>query len=110
MNCLLVYMTAADKAEAEKVGKHLVEKRLAACVNIVDTIDSLFWWDGGVQSEQETAFVAKTTESRMPALIDEVKRVHSYDVPCIVAVPIVSGNPDFLKWIEEETSPDAGDR
>ncbi len=103
MKVYLVYMTAADAAEAERVGKALVERRLAACVNILDSIRSLFWWDGVVKNEGETAFVAKTPEDRLDALIAAVKELHSYDVPCIMALPIEGGNDEFLEWIVEST-------
>ncbi len=103
MECYLVYMTAANQTEAERIGRALVERRLAACVNILSGCRSLYWWEGQVQSETEVAFVAKTTAERFPALVDAVKSLHSYTVPCIVGVPIHDGNPDFLRWIWEET-------
>lgn len=105
MKTYLVYMTAADAAEAEKVGAALVEKRLAACVNVLDNMRSMFWWDGAVQNEKETAFIAKTAEDRLQALIAEVKALHSYEVPCIVALPMEGGNEEFLEWIVSTTRP-----
>lgn len=103
MELYMVYMTAKDAAEAEAVGRALVEKRLAACINILDGCKSLFWWDGGVQSENEVVFIAKTSAERLEALTAEVKAMHSYDVPCVAAIPIQGGNMDFLTWIDEET-------
>ncbi len=100
----IVYMTAADQAEAEKIGGALVQKRLAACVNILGPIQSLFWWDGGVQKENEVGFIAKTCQPALQGLMAEVRRVHSYDTPCIVALPIADGDPAFLAWVREETT------
>lgn len=105
MKTFLVYMTAANAQEAEKIGAVLVKKRLAACVNILGQCNSLFWWQGEVQKEQEVSFVAKTAEDKLQALTEEVKALHSYEVPCVVALPLEQGNPDFLKWIVSETRP-----
>ena len=103
METKLVYMTASDMTEAKKIGRVLVEKRLAACVNIFGAIQSLFWWEGGVQESNEVAFIAKTTEERVSELIETVKANHSYECPCVVTLSIEAGNPDFLKWIADET-------
>jgi periplasmic divalent cation tolerance protein len=99
-----VYITAANKAEARSIGKILIEERLAACVNIFDGVNSLYMWEGKLQDDKEVVMVAKTTAARMPALIDRVKTVHSYDCPCIVSLPLTDGNPDFLNWIKEYCS------
>ncbi len=104
MEPILVYVTASDPEEARKIGRALVEQRLVACVNIFEHIRSIFWWEGDAQSEEEAAFTAKTTMEKLDAVVQAVKTLHSYKVPCVVALPIVGGNPDFLQWIEEETS------
>lgn len=103
METKFVYVTTSDIQEAKKIGRLLVEKRLAACVNILGAIESMFWWEGGLQESGEVAFIAKTTGQRVPELIDAVRAAHSYDCPCVVILPIEAGNPDFLKWITEET-------
>lgn len=103
METKFIYVTTSDMLEAQKIGRILVEKRLAACVNILGTIESLFWWDGGVQKADEVAFIAKTTRERVPDLIEAIRANHSYECPCIVALSIEEGNPDFLKWIADET-------
>lgn len=100
---VIVYMTASSTLEAQSIGAALVEKRLAACVNILGPIDSMFRWDGAVQSETEIAFIAKTTEQHLDDLIHQVTQLHSYDTPCIVALPITSGSTAFLEWIKKET-------
>jgi periplasmic divalent cation tolerance protein len=103
MNLTLVYITAGDKDEARRIGQELVESRLAACVNIVDGMNSMYWWQGELQDETEAVLIAKTKESLVPELIERVKSMHSYDCPCVVSLPILDGNADFLKWVEDET-------
>ena len=98
-----VYITASSKDEARSIGRTLVESRLAACVNIVESITSFYWWNGEIQEDNEAAIIAKTKESLVQELIETVKAMHSYSCPCIVCLPIVAGNPPFLAWVEEET-------
>lgn len=101
MSVRLVYMTAKDKKEARHIGGHLVKARLAACVNIFCNINSLYVWKGGLQDDQETAFIAKTTQEKLPALIEAVKAIHSYECPCVIAIPVPEGNADFMDWIDQ---------
>jgi len=103
METQMVYITTATKDEARVIGKALVAERLAACVNIIEGMNSMYWWQGEIQDEQETVLIAKTRAARVEALTERVKQLHSYDVPCVVALPIRAGNPDFLAWIEAET-------
>jgi periplasmic divalent cation tolerance protein len=97
-----IYMTAASKAEARNIGKALVESRLAACVNILDNMQSIYRWEEKIQEDSEVVLIAKTTEARVPRLIDKVKSLHSYDCPCIVSLPVIDGYPPFLDWIKTE--------
>ncbi len=101
----LVYMTAGDENEARRIGHALIEARLAACVNVIPGMRSLYRWQGEVQDDREVVIIAKTRESLVDALIAKVKELHSYDCPCIVALPIHAGNPAFLDWIVAETEP-----
>lgn len=101
----LVYMTAGSKDEAFTIGRTLVAKKLAACVNVIDQMNSIFEWEGEVQHDTEVVLIAKTAESRVPELIETVKAEHSYDCPCIVCLPVSNGNPDFLEWIAHSVSP-----
>ena len=103
MRVVLVYMTARNLREAEKIGKTLVEKRLAACINILGPIRSIYRWDGKLQKGREVAFLAKTGSGKVGKLIQQVKKIHSYSCPCIVVLPVTDGNPEFLRWIEQET-------
>ena len=101
----LIYMTTGSKDEAERIGRALVEERLAACVNIIEGMRSMYWWEGAVQEEAETVLIAKTTAERVAALTERVKALHAYDTPCVIALPIEGGNQDFLAWIQAETTP-----
>ena len=98
----LAYITTADKAEAQEIGRALVESRLAACVNIIDPMYSIYRWEGQIQEDQEVVLIAKTTEKNMPALKDKVKSMHRYEVPCIVCLPVADGHGPFLQWIREQ--------
>ena len=99
----LIYVTTRDKEEAKKIGRALVEARLAACVNIMDKMNSIYWWEGKVNEDNEAVLIAKTKESLVPELIEKVKSMHSYKCPCIVSLPLLEGNKDYLEWIEKET-------
>lgn len=105
MSAVFVYVTAKDRAEALAIGRTLVEERLVACVNVLDGMRSLYWWEGKVQEEDEALFVAKTRSELMEKVVARVKELHSYQVPCVVALPVAAGNPDFLDWITAETGP-----
>jgi periplasmic divalent cation tolerance protein len=98
-----VYVTVENDSEAKQIAKHVVEERLAACANIMGGIQSVYWWEGKVCEGKEAALVMKTSTVQKAALIDRIKQLHSYDCPCIVCLPIVDGNADFLKWIASET-------
>jgi len=78
---------------------------LAACVNILDRMNAMYIWQGEFQDEQEAVMIAKTTQDKVPDLIEAVKARHSYEVPCIVALPIADGSPEFLQWIAGEVTP-----
>ena len=99
----LVYITAKNKAEARKIGRELVKERLVACVNIIEGMNSLYWWEGKIQDDQETILIAKTKESLVKELIEKVKSLHSYNCPCIVSLPVLDGNPDYLNWLNNQT-------
>ena len=96
MDFQLVYITTSSRAEAQKIGRKLVEQRLAACANIIDNMNSIYWWDNEIQEDQETILILKTKASLVESLVDTVKSLHSYDVPCVVTFPIIKGNKEFL--------------
>jgi len=97
-----IYMTAGNKAEAQRIAKALVEHRLAACVNILENMQSIYRWEEEIQEDTEVVLIAKTTARLVSELIAKVKSLHSYDCPCIVSLPILDGNPPFLNWIHDE--------
>ena len=107
MGAAFVYVTASSRDEARAIGKTLVLERLVACVNVLDGLDSIYWWDGRVQESSEACFVAKTRMELIPKVTARVRELHSYEVPCVVALPVADGNPDFLDWISAETGPQA---
>ena len=102
MKVNFIYMTAGSKEEARKIGQELVVARLAACVNILDNMNSFYMWQAEVQDDTEVVIIAKTTEDSVPALIEKVTALHSYDCPCIVAIPVSGGNQAFLDWVAAE--------
>ena len=107
MNLVSVYMIAADSAEASRIAESLVEDRLAACVNILGVVRSVYRWRGQVEHAREVALLAKTRESLLAQLTARVRELHSYATPAIVAWPILAGHPDYLDWISAETRPAA---
>ena len=86
----------------QAIGEALVGEHLAACVNLIEGMRSIYRWQGQIQRDTETVIIAKTTEDRVAALTERVKALHSYDTPCIVVLPIEGGNAEFLKWISEQ--------
>lgn len=99
----LVYITAPDVEAARKLARTLVDERLAACVNVLGPVESTYRWKGNVESGQEIALIAKTKQSLVEALVCKVREIHSYEVPCVISLPIFGGNPDFLDWVRSET-------
>ena len=99
MQTVLIYITTSDKSQARNIGRYLVESHLAACVNIFENMNSMYIWQDQFQDDQEAVLIAKTTQARLKDLIAAVKERHDYECPCIVAMPITEGNPDFLNWI-----------
>jgi periplasmic divalent cation tolerance protein len=102
---IVVFVTAGSADEGHTIGRALVDERLAACVNIIPSVESLYRWQGHVHRDQEVLLVAKTTAAGLERLAKRVKQLHSYDTPEIIALPIVAGASDYLRWIDEETQP-----
>jgi periplasmic divalent cation tolerance protein len=102
-DALVVLITVASREEAERIARRLVEDRLAACVNIVPQVRSLFIWQGKFSQEDELLLVAKSRRARFQELTTAVKELHSYSVPEIIALPILAGSADYLGWVAEST-------
>ena len=105
MEINFIYMTAGDTEEAKKIAGELVASRLAACVNILPNMNSVYMWQGELQEDSELVLIAKTTRARVPQLVEKVKSLHSYDCPCIVSLPVLAGHQPFLEWIEAQVKP-----
>jgi len=100
---ITVLMTSPDRKEATKIARSLLEERKAACVSIFPKGESYFWWDGKINLGEEYLLISKTREELLPDLIETVKKIHSYDVPEIIALPITGGSRDYLDWLGKET-------
>ncbi len=95
----MVLVTCPSIAEARRIGRSLVEKKLAACANILAGVESIYRWKGKVERAREVLVVMKTTAARLRELESEVKRVHAYEVPEFIALPIVAGSQEYLEWV-----------
>lgn len=98
---IVVFVTASSKDQAEKISGSLINKKLAACVNIVEEVSSVFFWDNKIDTAKECLLVIKTKKSLFCKLKREVKLLHSYDTPEIIAIPIICGDKKYLDWINE---------
>jgi periplasmic divalent cation tolerance protein len=99
----IVLSTAGSEEEAQKIARHLVEHQLAACVNIVPRIESIYRWQGKVESSQEWLLLIKTTAEKFPAVRDAVRAMHSYELPECIAISVEDGSADYLQWIDDST-------
>ena len=97
----VVLITCPDQSTARALADALVSERLAACVNLVPGVESVFWWEGRVDRTQEVLLIVKTTSRRLAALTKAVKQRHPYQVPEILALPVVSGYPPYLAWMRD---------
>lgn len=103
--CCQVTTTFPDQATAERVATLLVEERMAACAQVLGPVSSTYRWQGRLERATEWYCHLKTTAARLPALQARIRELHPYEVPEIIAVPILQGDSDYLKWIEETVSP-----
>ena len=103
MTACFAYVTASSREEAARIGRTMVEERLAACANVIDGMTSIYRWQGKIEEGHEAVLILKTELALIDALTARVKALHSYTVPCVVAWPIAAGNADFLRWIGAET-------
>ena len=101
---VVLLITTSTSEEAEQISRMLLERRKAACINTISGVDSLFWWNQKLDSAKENLLIVKSRASLIPEIIELVKELHSYDVPEIIALPIIGGNPDYLEWIDRNTT------
>jgi len=97
----IVLTTASSEEEAAKIAHQLVERRLAACVNIVPRVESIYRWQGKVESAEEWLLIVKTTAERFPAVRDAIRELHSYELPECIALTVDDGSLPYLKWLNE---------
>jgi periplasmic divalent cation tolerance protein len=100
---IVVLVMASSEEEAKKIARVLVEKKLAACVNLVKEVQSIFRWKGKLSEENEVLLIIKTKSKQFKDVEAEVKKLHSYEVPEIIALPIIAGSKDYLFWVDSET-------
>ncbi|MBU1262381.1 divalent-cation tolerance protein CutA [bacterium] len=99
MKYVVVFITASTEEQAKGIAEGLLGKRLVACVNILPKVSSLFWWQGKIDSQEEVLLILKTKEDLLDEVIRITKELHSYEIPEIIALPIIGGNEDYLQWI-----------
>jgi periplasmic divalent cation tolerance protein len=97
----IVFTTCGSQEEAEKIARNLVENRLAACVNIIPQVRSIYRWEGKVESAEEWLLVVKTTADKFVQVREAIRSLHSYELPECVAIPIEEGSAEYLRWIED---------
>ena len=98
----LIYITTNDQEEAINIGEIIVKERLAACSNIISNMKSIYWWEGNLEKDDEAILILKTLEKNVDKIIKRVKEIHSYDNPCIIALPVLNVSDSYLQWIKEE--------
>jgi len=100
---IVIFITAPNEDEAALIARSLVESRLAACANIIRNVRSIYTWQGNIQDDSEVLMMVKTRKGLFKSVSGRVKELHSYDVPEIIALPIIEGSPDYLEWIKTST-------
>ena len=100
-DCVVAFVTTSDLAEAKKIAEKVVEEKLAACVNIIPTVHSVYRWQEAIESATESKLIIKTTRQMVGSLTETIRRLHSYDVCEVTVLPIISGNVDYLNWVRE---------
>lgn len=108
MDALACFSTCPDAAVAERIARRLVEERLAACVNLLPQVRSVYRWEGEVAVDDEVLLMIKTTSARLPALRTRLQALHPYDVPELIALPAAGGLPAYLQWIADATAAPEG--
>jgi len=107
---IVVFVTAASPEDAERIGRAVVEDRLAACANVVPAVASTYWWQGAVEQAGEALLILKTCQDLLEPLRRRVRSLHSYTVPEVIALPVVGGDPDYLRWIDDSVRAPEGQR
>jgi len=103
MDIIVVYCTVPDRKTARDISTILVKNKLAACINMIDKIESVFSWDGDFCKEKEMLLMIKTTRDNFEKINEVINEIHPYSVPEVIAVPIINCSEDYLKWVTHET-------
>lgn len=103
MAARIAYITTPDRDTAMRIGRALLEARLAACINIMDGMQSVYWWQGALEEARECVLLVKSDAARADAITAKVLEMHPYETPCVAFLPIEGGNPAYLAWIERES-------
>jgi periplasmic divalent cation tolerance protein len=104
IHVVIVMVTAASQDEAVKIADEVVGSRLAACASTIPTVRSTYWWEGKMMNDQESLLLIKTTSDKFSSLEETIRKIHSYKLPEIIAIPVSNGFPPYLEWIMLETS------
>ncbi len=104
MKTLVIISTAGSEREGWKIGRKLVESRLAACVNVIPKVRSFFYWEGKVRGEQEVILVIKTMQKQFRKIINEIKKIHTYEIPEIISLRVDGGEEKYLNWVKKSVS------
>jgi len=104
IHVVVVMVTTANQEEAMKIADQVVQSRLAACASTVPAVRSTYWWEGKVMNDQESLLLIKTTSDKFNSLEETIRKIHSYKVPEIIAIPVCQGFPPYLEWVHRETS------
>ena len=99
----VIFVTTASSEEAQQISTALLQQRKAACVNVLSGVNSSFWWQDEIDSAQESLLIIKTKTSLLDEVIELVRQLHGYEVPEIIALPVIGGNRDYLEWVAQET-------
>lgn len=108
MDAMFVYITVASEDEASRLARTLVEERLVACANLGGGMRSIYRWQGRIEEAEEIIVIAKTREDLLDSVTERVRALHAYECPCVVGLPVVGGNPDYLAWLASETQGSSG--
>lgn len=103
MEYIVIYCTVPNKKEGKEIARVLVENELAACVNIIDKMESIFSWNGELTEEKEAMLIIKTKKEHFKNINHTIQKMHSYNVPEVIAMPIIEADETYLKWIDHET-------
>jgi len=98
---VLVFTTCGESSEAERLARHLVEQKLAACVNVLPEVKSFYHWKGSVENDPELLLIIKTSRGLVDSIRKEIEKLHSYDLPELIAAPIIDAAPNYLTWMEQ---------